>query len=70
MVYNSGFKHGWKSALSKTEQPETSDLFLHANTPIPYPEAGLKDFRDEADEEDNEDERTDDEQEKDQPLES
>uniref|UniRef100_A0A2N9HBU1 Uncharacterized protein n=1 Tax=Fagus sylvatica TaxID=28930 RepID=A0A2N9HBU1_FAGSY len=65
-----GFKHGWKSALSKTEQPETSDLFLHANTPIPYPEAGLKDFRDEADEEDNEDERTDDEQEKDQPLES
>jgi multidrug efflux pump subunit AcrB len=22
LVYNSGFRHGWKSALSKTEQPE------------------------------------------------
>lgn len=71
MVYNSGFRHGWKSALNKTEQPETSDLFLRANTPLPYPEAGLKDSEDKANEEDDEDEGTDDEQgEKDQLLES
>jgi hypothetical protein len=69
MVYNSGFRHGWKSALNKTEQPETSDLFLRTNTPLPYPEAGLKDSRDEADEE--EDEEIDDERgEKDQLQES
>uniref|UniRef100_A0A2N9GEY9 Uncharacterized protein n=1 Tax=Fagus sylvatica TaxID=28930 RepID=A0A2N9GEY9_FAGSY len=54
MVYNSGFRHGWKSALSKTEQPETSDFFLRANTPLPYPDAGLKDFDDEGDEEEEE----------------
>uniref|UniRef100_A0A2N9J0J8 Uncharacterized protein n=1 Tax=Fagus sylvatica TaxID=28930 RepID=A0A2N9J0J8_FAGSY len=59
------------SALSKTEQPETSDLFLRANTPLPYPKARLKDSEDEANEEDDEDEGTDDEQgEKDQLLES
>jgi flagellar biosynthesis/type III secretory pathway protein FliH len=23
MVYNSGFRHGWKSALNKTKQPKT-----------------------------------------------
>ncbi len=54
MVYNSGFRHGWKSALSKTEQPKTSDLFLRLNTPLPYPNAGLKNFDDEADDEDDE----------------
>ena len=56
MVYNSGFRHGWKSALSKTEQPETSDLCLCANTPLPYPKAGLKNSDDEVDEEEEEEE--------------
>uniref|UniRef100_A0A2N9HFB0 Uncharacterized protein n=1 Tax=Fagus sylvatica TaxID=28930 RepID=A0A2N9HFB0_FAGSY len=54
LVYNSGFRHGWKSALNKTEQPETSNLFLHTNTPLPYPDAGLKNSDDEGDEEDEE----------------
>ena len=54
MVYNSGFRHGWKSALSKTEQPETSDLYLRPNTPLPYPDTGLKNSDDEADDEDEE----------------
>ena len=56
MVYNSGFRHGWKSALSKTEQAETSDLCLCANTPLPYPKAGLKNSDDEVDEEEEEEE--------------
>jgi hypothetical protein len=42
MVCNSGFRRGWKSALTKTEQPETSELFLRSNTPIPYPEGVLE----------------------------
>ena len=42
MVYNSGFRHGWKFVLSKTEQPETSELFLRMNTPLLYPEAVSK----------------------------
>uniref|UniRef100_A0A2N9I5G5 Uncharacterized protein n=1 Tax=Fagus sylvatica TaxID=28930 RepID=A0A2N9I5G5_FAGSY len=50
MVYNIGFRRGWKSALTKTEQPETSELFLRSNTPIPYPEEGLKDSDNEAQE--------------------
>jgi hypothetical protein len=54
LVYNSGFRHGWKSALNKTEQPETSNLFLRTNTPLPYPDAGLKNSDDEGDEEDEE----------------
>jgi uncharacterized protein YqfA (UPF0365 family) len=40
LVYNSGFRHGWKSALNQTKVPKTSDLFLRANIPLPYPEAG------------------------------
>uniref|UniRef100_A0A2N9ID30 Uncharacterized protein n=1 Tax=Fagus sylvatica TaxID=28930 RepID=A0A2N9ID30_FAGSY len=56
MVYNSRFRHGWKSALSKIEQPKTSDLFLRANTPLPYPDAGLKNSDDEGGEEDEEEE--------------
>jgi hypothetical protein len=55
MVYNSGFRQGWKSALNKTGQPESSELFLRSNTPIPYPEEGLKDSDDEAEEEEEED---------------
>jgi hypothetical protein len=52
MVYNTGFRHGWKSAFSKTGQPEMSELFLRANTPLPYPNAGLRNSDDEGDEED------------------
>ena len=71
MVYNSGFRHGWKSALSKTEQPETSDLFLRANTPLPYPDARLKNSDDEDDEGEEEEEETEEVQrEKDRPQES
>lgn len=54
MVYNSGFRHRQKSALNKTEQPETSKLFLRANTPLPYPAEGLKDSNDEDEEEGDE----------------
>uniref|UniRef100_A0A2N9J834 Uncharacterized protein n=1 Tax=Fagus sylvatica TaxID=28930 RepID=A0A2N9J834_FAGSY len=43
MVYNSGFKDGWKSALNKAEVPDASDLFLRDNTPLPYPDTRLKD---------------------------
>uniref|UniRef100_A0A2N9H9D4 Uncharacterized protein n=1 Tax=Fagus sylvatica TaxID=28930 RepID=A0A2N9H9D4_FAGSY len=56
MVYNTGFRKGWKSALTKTEQPETSELFLRSNTPIPYPEERLKDSDNEAQEEGEEEE--------------
>ena len=56
MVFNTGFRRGWKSALTKTEQPETSELFLRSNTPIPYPEEGLNKSEDEAEEEEEEDE--------------
>jgi hypothetical protein len=55
-VYNSGFRHGWKSALIKTEQPEVSELFLRANTPLPYLDAGLKNSDDEEDEGEEEEE--------------
>jgi hypothetical protein len=51
LVYNSRFRHGWKSTLSKTEQPESSDLFLHTSTPLPYPDVGLKNFDNEEEEE-------------------
>jgi hypothetical protein len=59
MVYNSGFRQGWKSALTKTGQPESSELFLRSNTPIPYPEEGFKDSEDEAEEEEGEEEEND-----------
>jgi hypothetical protein len=62
-VYNSGFRHGWKSALIKTEQPEVSELFLRANTPLPYPDAGLKDSDDEEDEGEREEEEEEEEEE-------
>uniref|UniRef100_A0A2N9ILX6 Uncharacterized protein n=1 Tax=Fagus sylvatica TaxID=28930 RepID=A0A2N9ILX6_FAGSY len=62
-VYNSGFRHGWKSALIKTEQPEVSELFLRANTPLPYPDAGLKDSDDEEDEGEGEEEEEEEEEE-------
>ena len=56
LVYNSGFRHGWKSALSKTEQPESSNLFLRTSTPLPYPDAGLKNSDDKGGEEEEEEE--------------
>ena len=61
MVYNTGFRRGWKSALTKTEQPETSELFLRSNTPIPYPEEGLKDSDNEVQEEEGEEEEEEEE---------
>jgi hypothetical protein len=63
MVYNTGFRHGWKSALSKTGQPEMSELFLRTNTPLPYPNAGLRNSDDEGDEEDEEGEEEEEEEE-------
>jgi hypothetical protein len=63
MVYNTGFRRGWKSALTKTEQPETSELFLRSNTPIPYPEEGLRNSKDEAEGEGEEEEEDDEEEE-------
>ena len=63
LMYNSGFRHGWKSALNKTEVPKTSDLFLRANTPLPYLEAGLKDSEDEADDKGDEDDEEEGEEE-------
>jgi hypothetical protein len=59
MVFNSGFRQGWKSALTKTEQPETSELFLRSNTPIPYPEEGLRNSEDEAEREEGDEEEDD-----------
>uniref|UniRef100_A0A2N9GMW5 Uncharacterized protein n=1 Tax=Fagus sylvatica TaxID=28930 RepID=A0A2N9GMW5_FAGSY len=51
LVYNSGFRLGWKSALYKTEHPETSELFLRTGTPLPFPDAGLQESDDEGSEE-------------------
>uniref|UniRef100_A0A2N9GIS9 Uncharacterized protein n=1 Tax=Fagus sylvatica TaxID=28930 RepID=A0A2N9GIS9_FAGSY len=64
MVYNSGFRNGWKSALSKTKQPETPDLYLRAKTPLPYPDAGLNNSDDEAEDEDDEGDEEEKEEEK------
>uniref|UniRef100_A0A2N9GWY4 Uncharacterized protein n=1 Tax=Fagus sylvatica TaxID=28930 RepID=A0A2N9GWY4_FAGSY len=52
---------GWKSALTKTEQLETSELFLRSNTPIPYPEKGLRNSEDEAEGEEGDEEEDDEE---------
>ncbi len=51
-MYNSGFRDGWKFALKKTKVPVESELFLLANSPLPYLDVGLKDTDDEADNED------------------
>lgn len=61
MVFNTGFRRGWKHVLTKTEQPETSELFLRSNTPIPYPEEGLNKSKDEAEEEGEEEDEDDEE---------
>ena len=54
-VFNRGFQDGWKLALRKAAISYTSELFLRDNTPIPYPDAGLK-------ESDKEDEGEEDEE--------
>ncbi len=46
-VFNGGFKDGWKLALRWADVPDSSDLYLRRNTPLPYPEVGLKDSNDE-----------------------
>ena len=50
-VFNPGFRDGWKSALRKADVPDSSDLFLRDSTPLPYPEAGLKDSNNEDEDE-------------------
>uniref|UniRef100_A0A2N9H7I7 Uncharacterized protein n=1 Tax=Fagus sylvatica TaxID=28930 RepID=A0A2N9H7I7_FAGSY len=64
LVYNSGFRLGWKSALYKTEHPETSELFLRTGTPLPFPDAGLQESDDEGSEEAGVDEEEEEEEEK------
>ena len=51
-VYNGGFRDGWKSTLRKVDIPSSSNLYLQSNTPLPYPQAGLKESDDEEDDED------------------
>uniref|UniRef100_A0A2N9EP46 Uncharacterized protein n=1 Tax=Fagus sylvatica TaxID=28930 RepID=A0A2N9EP46_FAGSY len=62
LVYNSGFRLGWKSALYKTEHPETSELFLRTGTPLPFPDAGLQESDDEGSEEAGVDEEEEEEE--------
>jgi hypothetical protein len=56
MVY-CGFRHKWKSALKKTVVLADSKLYLRAHTPLPYPDVGLKDTDDEADNEDEDEDK-------------
>ena len=56
-VFNHGFRDRWKSALRKADVPSSLNMYMRSSTPLPYPEAGLKESDDEdEDEEDEEDE--------------
>ena len=46
-VFNGGFRDGWKLALRWADILDSPDLYLRSNTPLPYPEASLKDSNNE-----------------------
>ena len=51
------FRDGWKAALKKVDVPATSDQLLRENTPLPYPEADLRESeKEDVEEEEGEDE--------------